>query len=309
MTKTIFHQMVNRENEFSKRGGGALPKNEASEAHKPIVQRIHEAYPKLPEGERKVAEIILAAPAELAVCNAVEVAAKAEVSNATVTRFFQRLDYANFEEARQEARRVRATGSPLFSGQGAKAKADPISRLIHEEVAVIEATLSRVNPLTIREISNAIAAAPRIRTIGYRNSHFLAQYVTAQIAQMRPGVAPLLMTGQTESEGISSLGPKDLAIVVGLRRRPAGFSAMVEAIAARGTKILLLGDETIRTAPAFATWTLECVVDTPQFADSYVGALSILRLIAIDLERTLGKAGHGYLQEVEDLRDRLGELE
>lgn len=286
-----------------------MPKEAAEMTRKPIVQRIHEAYPKLPEGERKVAEIILAAPAELAVCNAIELATRAEVSNATVTRFFRRLDYGSFEEARQDARRLRATGSPLFSGGGTRAQGDRIARLVQEETAVIDATLSRVNPLTIRDIGAAIIKASRIRTLGYRNSHFLAQYLTAQIAQMRPGVAPLLMPGQTESEGISSLGPQDLAIVVGLRRRPANFVRIVEAIAARGTKIVLLSDETIRTAPAYATWTLECVVDTPQFADSYVGALSVLRLIMIELESMLDKAGHRHLQEVEDLRHQLDELE
>lgn len=281
----------------------------AEKMRKPMVQRIHESYSGLPEGERKVADTVLAAPAELAVCNAIEVASRASVSNATVTRFFRRLGYGSFEEARRDARRMRLAGSPLFSGQGAQAKGDRISRVIREETVVIESTLSRVNPLVIREIAQAIIKAPRIRTLGYRNSHFLAQYATAQIGQMRPGVAPLLMPGQTESEGITSLGTDDLAIVVGLRRRPAIFNRMVEAIAARGTSIILLADETIREAPAFATWTLDCVVDTPQFADSYVGAFSILRLIALEVEGALGRAGHRHLQDVEDLRAWLEELE
>lgn len=286
-----------------------MPENAAVLAGKPIVQRIHEFYPKLPEGERKVADVLLAAPADLAVRNAIELATQAEVSNATVTRLFRRLGYASFDEARQAARVMRATGSPLFSGKASKPLGDPISELVHEETVVIEATLSRVNPLVLRDIGSAIRTAPRIRTLGYRNSHFLSQYLTAQIAMMRPGVAPLLMPGQTESEGISSLGPRDLAIVVAMRRRPAGFNRMVEAIATRGCKVLLLADESIRGAPAHATWTLDCVVETPQFADSYVGALALLRMIVVEAERALGAAGHRHMEDVEDLRERLGELE
>lgn len=286
-----------------------MPKETAEATGKTIVQRIHAAYPALTDGERKVADVILGSPADLAVCTAVEVASSAGVSGATVTRFFQRMNYASFEAARQDARRLRATGSPLFSGSGEGAKGDAISRLIDEETAVINATLSRVNPLTIREICDAVVAAPRIRTVGYRNSQFLAQYCAAQLAQIRPGVASLLAPGQTESEGIAALGPKDLAIVVGLRRRPAGFNRLMEAIASRGTSVLLLSDETIRTAPAFATWTLDCVVETPQFADSYAGALAILRLVTIQVEASLGQSGHRYLQDVEDLRLWMTELE
>ena len=286
-----------------------MPKETAETTRKAISHRIHEAYPTLTDGEKKVAETILADPSDLAVSNASELAERAEVSNATVTRFFRRLGYGSFEEARKDARRYRRSGSPLARGHDGSPKGDPISRMILEETTVLEATLSRVNPLILRDIGQAIVKASRIRTLGYRNSQFLSQYLTAQIAQMRPGVAPLLMPGQTESEGIAMLGPDDLAIVVGLRRRPAGFNRIIEAIASRGVPVLLLGDGTLRSAPAFATWTLDCEVDTPQFADSYVGAIALLRLIAIEARRALDKAGHRHLQDVEDLRDMLGELE
>ena len=286
-----------------------MHKNDAETAPRPISRRIHEAYSALPEGERRIAEKILEAPAELAVWTASELAQRAGVSNATVSRFFQRLGYGNFEEARQDARRLRATGSPLFTGRTGTGAGDPISELIRAETALVEATLSRLNPLTVKEIGQAIAQAPRVRTLGFRNSHFLAQYVTAQLAQMRPGVAPMLLPGQTQAEGISTLGAGDLAIIVGLRRRPAGFARLVEAVATRGARVLLLADQTVRAAPAHATWTLDCVVDTPQFADSYVGAISALRLLILETGRALGEGGRAHLEAVEELREELGELE
>lgn len=286
-----------------------MPNNQAKIGSQTMARRIHEAYSGLSEGERRIAETILESPAELAVFTASELAGQAGVSNATVSRFFRRLGYSNFEEARQDARRMRALGSPLYTGRKSGDRSDPISELIRNEIALLETTLTRVNPLTIKEIGQAIATAPRIRTLGYRNSHFLAQYATAQLAQMRPGVSPLLLPGQTQAEGISMLGKGDLAIIVGLRRRPSGFVRAVEEIAERGASILLIADQTIRAAPAFATWTLECAVDTPQFADSYVGAVSMLRLLTLETRRALGEAGRVYLEEVEELRGRLGELE
>lgn len=284
-------------------------KNRAETAPQTLAKRIHEAFSGLPDGERRIAETVLHDPAELAVATASELAQQAGVSNATVSRFFRRLGYSNFEAARQEARRMRATGSPLYTGRKAQQAADPISDLVAQEAALIEATLSRLNPLTLREIGEAIASAARIRTLGYRNSHFLSQYITAQLAQMRPGVSPLLLPGQTRAEGIAALEEGDLAIIVGLRRRPRDFTETVEAIAARGVKIVLLADQTVREAPAMATWTLDCVVDTPQFADSYVGAMSVLRLMTIEASRALGDRGQKHLERVEDLRGEMDELE
>lgn len=262
----------------------------------------------MPDGERRIADSFLTNPAELAVLTATELAAAVGVSNATVSRFFRRLGYDSFEQVRQQARQMRAAGSPLYTGRNAPGS-ERISDILHSEVAVLEATLTRLNPVTLGEIAQALATAPRIRTLGYRNSHFLAEYVTAQLGQMRRAVSPLLLPGQTQAEGIALLAEGDLAIVIGLRRRPAGFNRVVEEIAAKRARILLITDQTIREAPALATWTIECHVDTPQFADAYSGALAVLRLIAVETRRALGRSGQTYLEEVEALRDRLQELE
>ncbi|MCR8547549.1 MurR/RpiR family transcriptional regulator [Salipiger sp. P9] len=273
-----------------------------------MSQRLHEAYGALPDGERRIADSLLGNPAELAVLTATELAAQAGTSNATVSRFFRRLGYDSFEQARQQARRMRATGSPLYTGNSAPAS-KRISDILKSEIDVLEGTLTRLNPVTLREIVQAMATAPRIRTLGYRNSHFLAQYVTAQLGQIRRAVSPLLLPGQTQAEGIALLTEGDLAVVIGLRRRPAGFNQVVEEIAARGARILLMADQTIREAPAHATWTIDCQVDTTQFADAYSGAMAVLRLLAIETRRALGSAGQSYLEEVEALRNRLQELE
>ncbi|GHH02460.1 MurR/RpiR family transcriptional regulator [Pseudodonghicola xiamenensis] len=287
---------------------------QGEERHDPtgsLLKRIHEIYATLPTGERKVADTILNAPSEMAVWTASELAGHAGVSNATVSRIVQRLGYRNFEAARQDARKLREIGSPLFM----RDRLDPgaegghYAGIVQAEAEIIEATLSRLSIAQVREAVAAIATAPRVRTLGFRNSRFLADYFTAQIAQMRPDVAPLKLGGQTVAEGITGLGPQDVVVIVGLRRRPTGFTQIVRAIDARGARIVLLADRSLREAPAFATWTFDCVVETNWARDSYVGALALLRLLAIDCGATLGEAGRHHLNAVETLREELDELE
>lgn len=285
-----------------------MPKKTAKKTVKSISKRIHETYGGLPEGERRIADSLLKHPAELAVATATEIAGEAGVSNATVSRFFRRLGYESFEQARQEARQIRAAGSPLYTGNKTPAS-EQVSDILQSEINVLEDTLTRLNPMTLREIVEAIATAERIRTLGYRNSHFLAQYFTAQISQFRRAVSPLLLPGQTQAEGISLLDKGDLAVVIGLRRRPAGFNRAVEEIARTGARILLIADQSVREVPALAHWTIECKVETSQFADAYSGALAVLRLLSVETRRALGAAGQAYLEEVEERRGRLQELE
>ena len=288
-----------------------MHKNKAETRPESLLKRIHEAYSSLPGGERKVADAILNAPSEMAVWTASELAGHAGVSNATVSRIIQRLGYRNFETARQDARKLREIGSPLFMNE----KADLVQEdgayggVARAEAEIIEATLSRLDMGMLHEVAEAIAGAGQVRTLGFRNSRFLADYFTAQIVQLRPDVAPLVLDGQTLAEGIAGLGEGDVAVVIGLRRRPAHFSKLVRAIAERKARLVLLADGSLREAPAFATWTLDCVVDTSWSRDSYVGALALLRLLAIECGTALGEEGRRHLNTVEALREDLDELE
>lgn len=271
-----------------------------------LLQRLHEVYAALPGQERRAADLILDQPQEMAVWTAVELAARAGVSNATVSRLMQRLGYPNFEAARQEARKLRETGSPLFLR---KTPGGPIGALIAAEAGLIEAALSAVDAQMVEDIAGALATAPRVWAMGYRNSRFLADYLLAQLAQLRPGVSRLGQEGQTAAEGIAALGAQDVVVILGLRRRPAGFAAQVQAIAERGARIVLLADRSLRVVPALARWPVTCPVETGSSQDSYTGVMALLRLLVMRCAEALGEAGQQHLQAVEALRERLGELE
>lgn len=288
-----------------------MPKTHAPDAGGSLYQRIHEAYAELPNGERLVADLLLERPEELGLWNASELAGLAGVSNATVTRVFRRLGFASYDEARQLARQERAQGSPLFLGtrRDSGGERSPIADALADETRVLEATLSRLDPRLLSGIAAALADARRVRTAGFRNSRFVADYATASLAQLRPHVAPLDMAGQSLGERLAELGPGDVLVAVGLRRRRRGFKDMVRIASERGAKVLLLADKSIRETPARATWTLDCAVETLEFADSYSGAMALVRLITLETARKLGKTGRDFLGEVETLRHDLDELE
>ena len=276
------------------------------------TQRIHRVYDELPEGERKAAELILDMPGELALWSASELAEKAGVSKATISRLVRRLGFANYEEARRAARTQRAGGSPLYLAEGRRRAAPArfgLDQHAGVETNVVEATLSMVNPLTLEAVAELLAHARRLRVAGFRNSYFAAEYARAQLAQFRPGVEMLNAPGQTLAEGIAGLGEGDAALVIGLRRRPAGFNAFVQALADTGASVALVSDRSIRAAPAAAKHNLTCIVETPQAVDSYGGALALLRLVALSTLGRLDADGRRHLERIEGLHDRLSELE
>lgn len=276
-----------------------------------ITQRIHRSYGDLPEGERKAADFILDSPGELATLTAGELAERAGISNATVSRFFRRLGYSSFEEARRASRAMRASGSPLYLAETSRPgrKGSVIARDLAAETKLVEMSLSMQSPLTIDAVSAALAKARRLRVAGFRNSYFAAAYACMMLLQLRPDVAMLNAAGQTLGEVIAELGPGDVVLVVGLRRRPRGFLEFIRVLAATGAEVVLLADRSIREAPAVARWNLTCVVETSQLLDSYVGALAVLRLLGLETMRHLGTGARRRLDNIESLHDALSELE
>jgi DNA-binding MurR/RpiR family transcriptional regulator len=286
-----------------------LPNKTAETPAKSLNQRIHAIYDRLPERERRIADLLLQRPGDLAAHTATEVARHAEVSNATVTRFFRRLGFETFDAARQASRRLHAGGSPLYGVPRATLGSTFMSTMMREESAVLEATLSALNPLTLRDTAEAVASARRVQITGFRNSQACAEYLAAGLSQLRPDTLLMPTPAQSMAEALAQLCPDDVVVLLGLRRRPANFIELVKVASGTGASLLLITDKSIRAAPAFARWTLTCAVETNQSLDSYVGVMAVLRALTLSVAKHITPEGRVHLEKVEALHDKLSDLE
>src|SRR6266498_400747 len=94
-----------------------------------LESRIREVYDQLTDNEQRLADVIVAAPGEIATHSGAELSALAGVSPATTTRFFQKLRYETYEQARRHARDARRGGSPLYL-QRLEPKATALEKLV-----------------------------------------------------------------------------------------------------------------------------------------------------------------------------------
>src|SRR5882762_11125245 len=98
-----------------------------------LESRIREVYDDLTENENRLADVILAAPGELATHTAAELSALAGVSPPTTSRFFQKLKYESYEHARRQARDAQRAGSPLYL-QRLRPKATELDKLVQSHL-------------------------------------------------------------------------------------------------------------------------------------------------------------------------------
>lgn len=288
-------------------GPSALrPRQNLESAHS-LEARIQDQYADLPKSERKVADLILEFPGEIAAYSATELAGLANASKAAVTRLIRRLGYGNFEEARRTVRDARKWGSPVYL---MSKETEPESfatrnrEQIEQDVASINQTLQALHPKTFDEVVKAVVGARRVWLVGFRNSHYLAGYARWQFIQVRSDVHLLPAAGESVAEYMAELRRDDVLIVIGFRRRVKEVGRILDL--ARKAKIptLLITDATAHHAVR-TRWTLRCEVRGNDLFDRYTGAMSLLHLLTVSVARESGDEGRRRLKRIEKIHEEL----
>jgi DNA-binding MurR/RpiR family transcriptional regulator len=280
-------------------------------AGRSLQGRIRDHYDGLPDSERRIADLILEFPGEIAAYSATELAELSGGSKAAVTRLIQRLGFSSFDEARRAARHAKAWGSPLYLMSSKPSAGDFVTRVaqhLEQDLRNISVTLESLRPDTFVNIVDAICTSRRVCLAGFRNSYYLAGYMRQQIIQVRGDVHLLPSAGETIAEEIADLGEDDLLIVIGLRRRVAAVRRVMEAARGLGTKVLYITDWTAEPV-SDATWTIPCAVRGTDLFDRYSSAMSLLHFICVAVVERLRTEGRGRLQRIETLHDALQEFD
>lgn len=275
-------------------------------------RRIRALYEEMPGSERALADRVLEYPGDVLVCSATELAELAGASKAAVSRFVQRLGYGGYRDMQREIRAAQSTGDPIFltTGLAGKRKTeDPLQDHLERDLHCLRETISRLDEATVNEVVTRIAAARRVVCVGFRNSYFFAAYARRQILLVHPATDLVPADGQTLIEDTGNLGPEDLLMIFGFRRRPLLLRKFMELMHGRKIPIVYTTDRQAVTNTKFADWVLPCEVRGTSLFDSYVGVMSLINYICTQVSVQMGATGRKRLHQIEDLGELLGELD
>lgn len=136
----------------------------------------------------------------------------------------------------------------------------------------------------------------------------VTDYAAWLLGQLRDKVSVIGRGGNTLAEQISGLGPNDVVLAIGLRRRLPIFTRMLKSLRQRGVKVILITDPTSQKSVQQATWALRTEARSASLFDSDLAANSLIHLICSLLATKLGHIGRTRMQQISDLHDELGEF-
>ncbi len=284
----------------------AAPPGRPADRH--IDRRILDIYDELTESERRLAEVVLETQGGLHGFTASELAARARVSNATAARFFRRLGYASYGEARRHSRRTAAWGSPLSELTqilGQQSGVSDFAQHIAQDTQNLTRTLALVQRDQLARAVDILARARTIWTVGFRNSYALACYARGILVHVTPDVRLLPVAGMTMAEDIASLKPSDALLVIGFRRRPVVLRELMVYARAVGAPIVLVTDLTAARTAELATVTLRCHNRGSSLFDSYAAPISLINYLCSSVGQALSQKAVDRLDQIEKLHERL----
>ena len=250
-----------------------------------LILRIHEKQGSLTNSERKLARVLQQNPGLVETHTATELANLAGVSKATAARFFRTLGYADFEEARLQAREERNRTQPYGRSESVP---DPtclgraISEHLELELRNLTRTFEELRTDTLPALVNIIAAAPRVWFLGFGAEDGLARLGRSLFLRLRPDVHHIAGAGQDWANDLSMTGPRDALILLTLEPRPKLLRALLSHARTSRMRILTLTEHGFQQqAERFSEAVLPCHVASYGLLPTHATMLAMLRLLAI----------------------------
>ncbi|OKH87077.1 MurR/RpiR family transcriptional regulator [Thalassospira sp. TSL5-1] len=275
-----------------------------------LILRIHEKQAKLTSAEKKIAQVILENNDIIETHTATELANLAGVSKATTARFFRTLGYADFEEARLQARDERNRKQPYRQTVVSTAP-NVLGRSIGDHLELELRNLTRsfeeLSSHKLIETADILSSAPRIWFLGFGAEDGVARVGRAMLSRLRHDVHYISGIGQDWSSDLAMAGPRDALILLTLDTRPKIMRSIIAYARTSRMRIITITEHGYeQQAARFSEVVLPCHVANYGLLPTHATMLSMIRLIGITYA---GKHPEAVKQRAETLDAIIEELD
>ena len=258
-----------------------------------LHEKTAEFYRFATGAKRKAAQFILLHADEVAFMTLEQVAEKAGVSPATITRTATEIGYSGFPEllaaARSSVRRdmapvERLDHAPLHEGSTG------FSESVALDVRHLD-TLLRLNPAeTVRAALDLLAESARLNLFTSRTSYGAMSFFAYVLGQIRPGVTLL-----TEAEGrlvdqLLDIAPNDAFFLADLPRYSRVVTACAREAKGGGARVICVTDGPDSPIAGFSDVALFVPYVSRSFFNSNTATLALYNALATALNLRLKDA-------------------
>lgn len=257
-----------------------------------------------------MADLLLENPHQITKFTAAEMAANVGISNATAGRFFKRLGYRNFREARRMAREDQGKSASTISTTIQIATPDDLDVDLNlhmtSDIQNITRTFTSLPSPLLLEAVDLLAFAEKIWVVGFDDNYPLAHFARSLLIRIKPDIRMIPIGGFPVPEEFASITPRDTILVMGFRRRTGRLMRIMESAKTAGAKTIIVTDHGTHTPTETADVVLRCRTLGASLFDSFVAPVSLMAYICATIASKVGNVAIERLHFIENLYDVWG---
>ncbi len=274
-----------------------------------VAERVRRSLGELSRSERKVARALLSGPPTIGLESVSQLAARAEVSGPTVSRFVSRLgfdNYAAFQQALRDDLSERVL-SPVevYRSHVADSDHSTLSRASAALADAVTGTLAQLSPPDFERAATLLAdERHRVVMSGGWTSHLLAALLTSLVRPFRSGVHHVPSLAAERTAALADLSRGDTVVLFDYRRYELDTFEFARLARERGARLILLTDPWLSPIADLADAVLPAQVDGPSPFESLTPTVALVETLATDVAHRLGAAGDARLDRFGLLADQ-----
>ncbi len=257
-------------------------------APSPLHHQIAAALPTMSAQLQAAAQFVLANPQDVALLSMREMARRADLQPATMTRLAQHLGFAGYEQLRELHAAALRRGGEGFAEKveaqaaqqkrkGDQALAADLLDTLRDQIAQLE----RLEMLdTYVRAADMLLGARRVFCLGLRSSHGIAWHLHYVLSLL--GDRAVLLDGMagTGADMLRHAGAEDVLFAVSVQPYTRASVDLARYAADRGVKVLALTDQATAPLAALAMQTIVVPTDSPSFFHTMTPAFLIAEILA-----------------------------
>ena len=276
-----------------------------------VLRTIRAGLVDLSEGQKRIAELIIAQPQWALTSNVEDIAQAADVSAPTIVRFCRAVGCEGLKDFKLKLAAALARGTPYLhrdvtdgdSGQ------DVLRNVVGSVTAVVAEWQRQIDPSRIERAASWINQAQRVDCFGTgATSNFLAQDLQARL--FRFDIASTAYAdAHLQMVAAATLQPGDVVVAISFVGRMPSLLEVVRLAKKRGAKIIVIS----RTNTPLAQLADEVLMaDVPRDAmmrvgtDAYIVQLLLIEVLMVMIGLQRGPALNDRLKTIHEVLERHG---
>ena len=260
---------------------------------------------KLTAAQQRILSYIFDNFDEAVFLNASKIAKKAEVSESSVIRLAQTLEFDGYPAMQRELQRHYyyrlSTVNRLVQAEKVMTEEDIFVKVIQEDIHNLTETLRSISTETFNQAVSDIWSARRVFILGVKEAHAPALVLANSLKRFLKGINLLVPKYGDVWDDIFDIDSKDLIIGISFPRYARLTVEILQYADERGSRVGAITDSLVSPLAVYADWVLPAKCKMESFFITFTSTMSVINSLITALSLKNTKNTVGKMEELEQL--------